>query len=243
VRDKTTRMQSPDVLERLGLQLMADTENRVGWPLLRRASRFRNGLIVALLARRPLRLKNFAAIAIGRHLVGREERYALLFPAGEMKNEQPYEVVIPDGLVGPLERYLTFWRGILLTRGGRQVAVTTDALWITREGAPMGEHAIYHQIVKLTGDTFGLPLNPHLFRSCAATAIAIAAPEQVYDVPALLGHADPLTAEQYYNQASALEAGRRYDALIDRYRLQHSGKRRANRVLAKSGRNIATREK
>jgi hypothetical protein len=96
---------------------MADAENRAGWPPLRRASRFRNGLIVALLARRALRLKNFAAIAIGRHLVGREERYALLFPAGEMKNKQPYEVMIPDGLVGPLERYLTFWRGILLTRG------------------------------------------------------------------------------------------------------------------------------
>src|SRR5262249_30385802 len=52
VRNKTIRMQSPHVLEALGLQLMTDAEIQVGWPPLKRATRFRNGLMIALLARR-----------------------------------------------------------------------------------------------------------------------------------------------------------------------------------------------
>jgi integrase len=236
VRNKTMRMQSPDMLEALGLQLMTDAEIQVRWPPLKRATRFRNGLMIALLARRPLRLKNFAAIAIGRHLVGEEGRYTLLFPAEEMKNKQPYEVVLPAGLVRRFEEYLTFWRRILLTRGGMQIATTTDALWVSREGTRLSVETIYRQIVKVTGKAFGLPVNPHLFRSCAATAVAVAAPEQVNDVPALLGHTDPSTAEHYYNQASALEAGRRYNTLIDHYRQQSKGKRRVRSDSAKSGR-------
>lgn len=174
--------------------------------------------MIALLARRPLRLKNFVVATIDGHLVVRKTGYALIFSAAEMKNRQAYENTIPAGLIGRLERYVTFWRSILLTRGSRKSAITADALWISREGSPMGEQSVYHRIVKVTGKAFGQPVNPHLFRDCAATTVAIAAPDQVQDVSAVLGHGDPSTANHYYNQARALDAGRRYSGIIDRYR-------------------------
>jgi len=218
IRNKMARMQSPELLEALGLKLMTDADSDVSWPILRRATCYRDGLMIALLSRRPLRLKNLVALTIGRQLVVGETGYALIYTAAEMKNRQPYEIAIPAGLSGQLERYLTYWRRILLTRGSRQSAFATDALWISREGTPIGEQSVYHRIVKLTRKAFGQPVNPHLFRDCAATTVAIAAPEQVHDVPALLGHKDPSTANHYYNQARALDAGRRYSGIIDRYR-------------------------
>jgi site-specific recombinase XerD len=234
VRSKTTRMQSPKLLEALGLQLMAEAASRVEWPMLKRAMFYRDGLMIALLTRRPLRLKNFASIAIGHHLVGAEGRHVLAFAAGEMKSKRPYEAVLPAGLVDPLERYLADWRGILLTRGGRQGAAETDALWISCEGTPMHERSIYGRIVKLTAKAFGAPVNPHLFRDCTATAVAVAAPQQVPDVPALLGHTDPSTAERYYIQANRLEAARRYNAIIDGYRPQNARKRRTRHNVARN---------
>jgi hypothetical protein len=68
----------------------------------------------------------------------------------------------------------------------------------------------YKNLRILTGAHFGRPVNPHLFRDSAATAVAIDLPEQVGIVPGLLGHAGVTTSERYYIHAHSTEAHRRH---------------------------------
>lgn len=52
----------------------------------------------------------------------------------------------------------------------------------------------------------GKPINPHLFRDCAATFIAEQAPSQVHMIASILGHASLESGERHYNQAGMLSA-------------------------------------
>ena len=67
-RPKWHRVVTTDVLVDAGQTLMAEAE-LAKRPMLTRARMFRNGLMVALLAYCPIRLKNFAALEIGRSFV------------------------------------------------------------------------------------------------------------------------------------------------------------------------------
>jgi hypothetical protein len=64
------------------------------------------------------------------------------------------------------------------------------------------------QTAKRTRERFGFPINPHCFRDCATTSIAINDPENIGIVPRMLAHRNRSTAERFYNQAHALEASR-----------------------------------
>jgi len=72
----------------------------------------------------------------------------------------------------------------------------------------MTDNAIYIRIVARTRERLGQPINPHLFRDCAATSIAIEDPAHVGIASRLLGHRTGSTTERYYNQARSIEASR-----------------------------------
>ena len=55
VRDKRAPLQSPDRLIDLGMQMMADAESRLYRSPLQQALTYRDGLIIAFLAYRPVR--------------------------------------------------------------------------------------------------------------------------------------------------------------------------------------------
>jgi integrase/recombinase XerD len=74
--------------------------------------------------------------------------------------------------------------------------------------------SISYWVKRHTKEAFGAPINLHLFRDCAATGIAIAAPERIEIVTAILGHTTIKTSERHYNQARSIEAGRRYHQTI-----------------------------
>ena len=74
--------------------------------------------------------------------------------------------------------------------------------------------ALYDRVTEHTTNAFGHPINPHLFRDCAATTIAIEDPEHIQSAAALLGHRSLATTQQYYNQANALDAARRMQEAI-----------------------------
>jgi hypothetical protein len=73
-RPKWHRVVYTDVLEEAGLKLMAEGESSKR-PKLTRARLFRNGLMITLLARCPIRLKNFAALEIGRSFLNVDGRW------------------------------------------------------------------------------------------------------------------------------------------------------------------------
>src|SRR5579863_9283425 len=71
-----------------------------------------------------------------------------------------------------------------------------------------------HHIRRRTRAEFGIELNPHGFRDCAATYIAIYDPEHVQIVAAILGHSALETSQKYYDLSGTVEAGRRYHGVI-----------------------------
>jgi integrase len=167
--------------------------------------------MIALLAARPFRRKNFTTLLIGRHLVQVDDTYWFHFTFLETKTRRPIDVPFPDGLLPHLQRYLSHYRPLLAQRTGRwnRSRTATAALWISQDGSAMTEIAIYFRIMKLTKKRFGQVVNPHLFRDSAATSIAIEDPEHVRCTMVVLGHGTLATSEKHYNQAGSLEATRR----------------------------------
>jgi len=212
VRQKRPRMQESQALVELGLSLMQRARATDDHFAIQRAALYRDGLMIALLAHRPLRRRTFAAITLGRHLIQSDKGWWLIFAPGDTKTKQPLEMPFPETLVTDLELYLEEYRPVLLKGKSKPGVVrpATAALWIAKGGAMMGASAISVQIAFHTRAAFGAPINPHLFRDCAATSIAIQDPEHVRMVLPILGNTALSTSERHYNQARTLEAARRY---------------------------------
>jgi integrase len=209
---KRERLQEVAALVELGFDLMKRAVEADGAVRRRRAAAFRDGLQIALLAMRPLRLKNFAGIRIGRHLVRAGAGWKLEFSADEMKNRRPIDPDVPAQLVPALDAYLTTYRKDLVD--GKCVG---NALWLSMWWRPESETAIRHQIKRRTEAAFGLPITPHLFRDCAATSLAVHAPEEVQIAHLILGNTYAVM-EKHYNLARVVEAGRHYHAALERLR-------------------------
>ena len=212
VRDKRARIVDTATLVDLGLRLMEEPAGRVcRW---RHATRFRDGLAIALLALRPLRRKNFVALRLDRHLVRRGEVWWLDIPATETKTGVPLEMPWPPILAPYLETWLARHRPCLAARRGRWAAPLDDALWVSSHGSPMTGMALYDRIIRQTGRALGKSVNPHLFRDSAATQMALEDPEHIRLAAALLGHRNLTTTERYYNMARSMEAAAHWQDVI-----------------------------
>ena len=178
VRDKRGRLRSAHDLLALGRQLMrtAATDPCPARQRRERARLYRDGLMIALLALRPLRLANLVQLELGRELVRRGGAWWLELQGTDTKTGEPLELPFPDDLVPALEAYLTTWRPRLAQP--RYVAASR-ALWLTHRGTTISDIHAYNIIVAHTRTAFGQPVNPHLFRDAAATTIALDRPEQV----------------------------------------------------------------
>ena len=117
VTDKRSRLVPVAELYALGHDLMHEPVHHE--VALKRAATYRDGLMIALLSSRPMRLKNLASIEIGRHLDRRGRRYWLDFPAREVKNRRALEFPLPHELTEYIETYLSEVRPVLLEGYGR----------------------------------------------------------------------------------------------------------------------------
>ena len=135
-RDKLSRLKQPEELIALGERLMDEAEAATEWSARRRAIRYRDGLLIALRAYRPVRRRNLAMMRLGRHLMKVGGRWRIVFGAEETKTHVPYEAVLPAALGPRLERYLDVHRPVLL-RAGRRPAIPAPCQFIrnsTRSG-------------------------------------------------------------------------------------------------------------
>ena len=178
---------------------------------------YRDALMVGLLISCPtMRLRNLTMIEFGRHLVRRSDGWELQFSGPEMKARRPVEMRIPAILGSFLDRYLEVVRPVLLD------GAVSDRLWITRYGQPMTCKTIHAGISNATKRAFGRSINPHLFRDCAMTFVAMNDPKHIGIAAPILGHADPRTTERHYIQAQQVEAGRRLQASLKVLRNQYA---------------------
>lgn len=170
--------------------------------------RYRDGLMIAILSKRPIRRRTFSLIRIGHHMrhVGDETR--LVFDRAETKSGRPLQITVPPRLLPFLERFL---REVRPKFNG---ADEHDALWPSLKGKPLSVGAISRQVTARTRGALGLPLGPHRFRDCAATTLAMLAPEKIGIARDLLEHVSLSTTNAHYIQARSIEASRRYANVV-----------------------------
>jgi integrase len=168
---------------------------------------FRDHLMISMLAAFPLRLRNFGGLTLGRTFVRRDDLWWIQIPATETKTKNnDIEGPLPRELVPYIDLYLLAYRLPLLQRRG--TAVADEPLWLSWYGMRMSQGEIYHQISTRTLKGLGRRVNPHLFRDCVATSIAINDPAHVGIAMSVLRHRSLETLERHYNQARGIEANR-----------------------------------
>lgn len=213
-REKRHAMRHTLELYQFGKNVMdtADPRKRENIPA---AQRYQAGLIIALLAARPLRIRNFQAITIGTSLRWDGQRYWLTFHAEETKTGGPIDEPFPDDLTPYLEAFLRTWRPMLVRQAVKYSGdLAHRRLWVDIYGAPMQEHTLRSLIERYTAKQFGTAIWPHLFRDCLLTSLAEDQPDLMAIGATLLGHVKSDTGEKHYNQARMRDASRRYGKAI-----------------------------
>ena len=205
-RPKRHRLVHIERLLNLGLDLMEKANNET--TTLRRYKTYRDGLMIGLLASRQLRLHNLAGLTLDRTLVRRSDGWWIQIPATETKTKDPIEKRWPEILVPYLQTYLADHRAGIAVLRGPGMGASSDGLWLSMYGPPMTDNGIYSRIVARTSEGLGQTINPHLFRDCAVTSLAIDDPAHIGIASRLLGHRSGSTTERYYNQARGVEASR-----------------------------------
>lgn len=182
---------------------------------------YRNGLMLMLWPPRPVRRRAFAQIRIGEQLRWVGDEWRLMFKGSEMKSGRPFQMTVPREVVPYLERFL--WE----VRPMFRHAENTDALWISDSGRPLALDSISLFMAQSTEAAFGVRIPPHRFRHCAASTIAILAPNRIQVAPALLDHSSLRTTAKHYIMARGIEASREYAKVIGDLTPRQSGRRRA----------------
>lgn len=227
-RDKLARMVPLADVVRLGFDLMDEAEQAdldacqtagPDHPSLR----FRDGLIIAVLALRPLRQRNLLGLRLGVQLRRAPDGWEIHIPAAEHKTHTPLTLPFPEMLLSALERYLAVHRPRLMAMRGpiapaRASQAAVDALWVTRCGTAMTAGALQKLLSRHGRARFGRPLTCHMFRDIAATEIAEAMPKGRQLAADLLGHRNIRTTERHYIAARQKEARRQCQAEVERLR-------------------------
>ena len=221
--NKMGRLQPADRLEDLGFSLMAEAEAAPFWQhpdgggmtLLQRALAFRDGLMIALLIRRPFRIKNFVSLEIGKSLVIGNGAASFALLASEVKGKRPVDVAFPKSLMSALERYVDYYRQILLSESAKAKGLLTNTLWISRDGTELVEISLHNAIRRRTREAFGAPIPPHWFRDSAVTFLVRDEPASARLSSSILGHSSPEIANRHYNQALMIDSARRHSSVIE----------------------------
>ena len=137
-RSKFDRLVYSNVLLEAGMTLMAEADAATHRSALARARQFRNGLMVALLALHLIRLKNFAALEIGRSFKKVNDSWWIVLSASETKEKRADERPVDKCLTLWIERYLNIHRPVLA-----RTDAALAALWLSsNDGSAMTYSAV-----------------------------------------------------------------------------------------------------
>jgi integrase len=211
-RSKFDRLVLAGRLVEAGLTLVAEAQ-RFATTDFGRARGVRNGLLIAVLAFCPIRIKNYAALEIGKTFKEIDGSWWITLPRNTTKTRRPDERRIHAVLNSYIDFYLNQSRPVLL--GSKS---TTDALWISSTtGRAMTTKNLGTLISKITFETLGVDVSPHLFRTAAASTAAVYGGSAPHLASAVLGHWDPRVTEEHYNRASSMNAGKIYAETVNSY--------------------------
>jgi integrase len=212
-KSKFNRVVTSDVLVEAGLALIAEAEAYARTDLAC-ARAVRNGLMVALLALNPMRLKNFAALEIESSFVEINGSWWVKLDFRTTKSRRVDERPLPDFLKPAIDAYINRHRPILARSN-----TPSTALWLSStDGAPVTYGGVARTLSATTLATVGVDISPHLFRAAAATTAAVHGGSTPHLASAILHHTDNRVTNEHYNRATSLTAGQVYSGILDQYR-------------------------
>jgi integrase len=212
-RSKFDRLVLTGRLVEAGMTLVLEAEKFATGDLAR-ARGARNGLIIALLALCPIRLKNFAGLEIGHTFKEVHGSWWIALPGNLTKSSRRDERRVPALLNRCIELYLNQSRPLLLGSSPPR-----HALWISSTtGRRMTTKNLGTLISKITLETIGVDVSPHLFRTAAASTAASYGGNTPHLASALLNHRDPRVTEEHYNRATTMSAAEAYARIISEFR-------------------------
>jgi len=211
-RSNFNRLVFTGRLVEAGLTLVAEAQ--FANSELIRAHGVRNGLMIALLALCPIRIKNFSALEIGRTFREVHGSWWIALPSSSTKSRRPDERRVPELLNPYIDIYLNQSRPLLI---GSEPS--TNALWISSTtGRAMTTKNLGTLVSKITLETLGVDVSPHLFRTAAASTATAYGGNTPHLASALLSHADPRVTEEHYNRASSVSASKIYAEITNTFR-------------------------
>ena len=218
-RDRSDRLVTTDRLVKAGLRLAREAEESSSLKPHRQACRYRNGLMIALLALCPIRLKNLTGLTLGTSLRRIGDRWWIVLEAEETKTGRADERPVPDLLDPVLNGYLDRYRPVLLGAGQEPDAPDpstrwTGPVWVSAIGTRLSYSAVGVAILETTRATLGVGVNPHAFRMAAATTAAYRAGTEPHLGSALLQHTDSRVTEAHYIRASSIQAVLDFGAIV-----------------------------
>jgi integrase len=215
-QSKLDRLVLTEVLVEAGLMLCNEAETASHLNKTEQARMVRNGLMVALLALCPIRLKNFAALELGRTILNIHGAWWIVLPAAETKSRRRDERQVPPLLKDLMDRYVDRYRPIL---GAAEKLPAR--LWVSSpNGRPLCEARVAQILSETTLSTIGKDISPHLFRASAASSAAIYGGSVPHLASAILQHRDPRITNGSYNRASTMQAAQAYSQIISTLREQ-----------------------
>jgi integrase/recombinase XerD len=213
-RNKHARIRAPreiwQACEAFMLEI-ARSESPLTHPI---ASRYRDAMILGVLAHRPLRRRNIASLTLGVHLTQDAGKWHCTIPHTETKDRRQIDFTLPQdaGFTACFSYYLQTVRQKLLKHhplDAGALHTLTGPLWVSTRGRILTDHALYYAVTRISEERLGAPIYPHLLRDCAASAMSSDAPEYILAASRILGHSSLKTTLSHYEQSSMLAAGAR----------------------------------
>ncbi len=208
-RNQQDRIVYSHILVDLGLNLMARAETAHRLTEFERARLYRDGLMVALLAMCPIRLRNLWSLDIGGRFRRTSDWWMIDLPGSETKNGHPDLRAVPALLTPHIDRWVDEWRW--------RAGATDDEphMWPSIKGGQLAYTYIGTTIRQTTERELGIPVRPHLFRSCAVETVATFHGNQMGVASGVLHHRDPRVTEKHYNKGSMINAATAFAEIVE----------------------------
>ena len=246
-KERFDQIVTSETLIEAGLTLVREAQLANRRRPLWRALSMRDGLMVAMLAHHPIRLKNFAALELGKSVVRIRDDWWIVLGRRDTKAGRPDERICDETLRQAVALYLTWARPRLLRmrdnpvlggnghiqdRDGRSGGAYVGPLWIGQYGEPLDYGCVERRVLETTRATIGVPVSPHDFRRNAATTAAFLAGSDPHVGNGLLQHVGDRTREEHYNRASNLTAAVEFGRMVSGLRSNCDLHRLLNRGAA-----------
>jgi hypothetical protein len=197
---------SSAALFKWGLELMADEPLPANsFQRTQFYRKYRDGLIIALLAGRAPRVGSLAQMRLGTNLYRLNGEYWAHLQSMIVKNKRELEYSLPPQLTPYIDRYLAEIRPVLLD------AASTNALWGNGDGGANTYRAIETMMFRRTQRKFNRSFGPHAFRDAFASALATHDPRNPGLAAVILGITEGVV-NVHYRKARQADAARKLQA-------------------------------